>query len=92
MKAIAMAPVALTGKLFGGGLKRGQSQPLLNPDGTEDDRLASPTHDDTVTYNVDDSSMNGLVSLELALHLMHQDKESLGRVLVITASTDMTKL
>ncbi len=90
IKNIALAPVALTGKLFGGS-KKGASEPLLNPDGLEQD-LVDTAHNDTSTYNVDDESINTLISLELALHLIHADKESLGRVLVITANTDMTKL
>ena len=73
----------------GGGMKRGQSQPLLTD--VAEDHIASDSKD-TATYDIADQSMNSLVSLELALHLMHTDKESLGRALVITANTDMTKL
>jgi len=86
VKAMVMAPVALLG---GGGMKRGQSQPLLTD--VSDDHIA-PDSKDTATYDIADQSMNSLVSLELSLHLMHTDKESLGRALVITANTDMTKL
>ncbi|KAI8814074.1 exocyst complex component Sec10-domain-containing protein [Cladochytrium replicatum] len=41
---------------------------------------------------LDDDSMGGLISLELCLSLMHTDKEGLGRALVITGFTDITKL
>ena len=85
VKAMVMAPVAL----LGGGMKRGQSQPLLND--IANDHII-PDKKATATYDIADQSMNSLVSVELALHLMHTNKESLGRVLVITANTDMTKL
>ncbi len=83
MKAMVMAPVTL---LAGSGMKRGASQPLLAD--VEEQVITL----DTATYDTADDSINSLISLELALHLMHTNKESLGRVLVITASTDMTKL
>lgn len=85
MKAMVLAPVSL----LSGGMKRGQSQPLLTD---MDEENIDSSRNDTATYNVTDESMNSLISLELALHLMHTNKESLGRVLVISANTDMTKL
>ena len=85
VKAMVMAPVVL----LGGGMKRGQSQPLLTD--VADDHMIPETKD-TATYDIADQSMNSLISVELAIHLMHSNKESLGRALVITANTDMTKL
>ncbi|KAJ3270288.1 F-box protein: endocytic membrane traffic, recycling ReCYcling 1 [Terramyces sp. JEL0728] len=89
MKAIMFAPVALTSKLVGGG-RKSANVPLLNDSDPIDS--SADLKDDTVTYQLDDDSLNSLVSLELSLHLMHANKESLGRALVITASSDMTKL
>eukprot|EP00842_Homolaphlyctis_polyrhiza_P006401 jgi/Hompol1/6762/HPOL_003799-RA len=97
MKAIMFAPVALTKTLvqLGTGSKPrrdreallGDAEPIATESGTNVADL-----DDTVTYHLDNNSLNSLVSLELSLHLMHANKESLGRTLVVTASTDMTKL
>jgi hypothetical protein len=88
MKAIAMAPVNLGGILFGG-LKKGASQPLLDEDIFGE---TAAENNDTITYDLEDESMNGLVSVELALHLMHQNKESLGRILVVCANSDISRL
>ena len=90
MKALAMAPVNLTGKLFGGSIRKGASQPLLDADVFGE--TSTFDNNDTVTYDADDESMNGLVSVELAIHLMHQNKESLGRVLVVCANSDVSRL
>lgn len=47
---------------------------------------------DNATYHIDDGSMNSQISLEFCLHILHINKESLGRVLVVTAATDMSKM
>lgn len=93
MKTIMFAPISL-GKLVTGQ----RSQNKVKPHHQSLLANAEPvTHlpveqQDNVTYHLDDDSINSLVSLELCLHLMHTNKEALGRVLVITAATDMTKL
>ncbi|KNC99171.1 uncharacterized protein SPPG_05425 [Spizellomyces punctatus DAOM BR117] len=93
MKTIMFAPVAL-GKLvtgMGGHNKvKPHRQSLL--DNAEPVTHLTIEQDDNVTYHLDDDSLNSLISLELCLHLMHTNKEALGRVLVITAATDMGKL
>lgn len=85
MKAIMFAPIALTSIVLG--QKKHTLLEDIEPITSEID-----AHDDTVTYHLDESSMNSLLSLELALHLMHTNKESLGRALVITSYSDITKL
>lgn len=93
MKKIMFAPLALTSMVMEGiGGKKGQA---LMGDIEEIDTVEKTEVEkqkDTVSYNLDDGSMNSLLSLELALHLMHTNKESLGRCLVITSYTDITKL
>ncbi|TPX66932.1 hypothetical protein SpCBS45565_g04088 [Spizellomyces sp. 'palustris'] len=93
MKTIMFAPVAL-GKLvtgMGGHNKvKPHRQSLL--DNAEPVTHLTMEQDDNVAYHLDDDSLNSLISLELCLHLMHTNKEALGRVLVITAATDMSKL
>jgi hypothetical protein len=90
MKAIMFAPITLTSMVIGG-VGMGKKEKTLMAD-IEPISSEVENRKDTVTYSLDDSSMNSLVSLELALHLMHTDKESLGRALVISSSTDITKL
>jgi recyclin-1 len=88
MKSIVFAPVALTSSLLGA--KRQNTESLL--DNAEDIEPVKEEKDDTATYGVDDGSMNSLVSLELGIHLIHTNKESLGRILVMTANTDISRL
>ncbi|KAI8924449.1 exocyst complex component Sec10-domain-containing protein [Entophlyctis helioformis] len=58
-----------------------------------DGSMESPgTDTEGTTYSLDNGSLNSLVSLELSLHLMHGNKESLGRALVISTTTDVTKI
>ena len=94
MKAIMFAPVTLTKTIvqLGGGTKLSPHKQSLLTDAEPIQSEPENDNDDTVTYHLDDNSMNSLVSLELALHLMHSNKETLGRVLVVTAFTDMTKM
>ncbi|KAH6570887.1 hypothetical protein BASA60_007494 [Batrachochytrium salamandrivorans] len=99
MKAIMFAPVSLTMSLaqigHGSNKSKPHRQALLNdaePIVSEIDSVFNSERDGAVTYHLDDSSINSYVSLELALHLMHANKEALGRVLVVTASTDMAKI
>jgi hypothetical protein len=69
--------------------KRSQSGSLLD-DAEPITVSAPPKKPDTKaasTYFLDDSSMNNLISLELAINLMHVTKESLGRSLVISSLT-----
>ena len=70
------------------GILPSNTEPLLDSKIQEDENLKSKT-----TYtSLDNDSMNSLISLELCLNLMHINKESLGRVLVITSATDPPKL
>ncbi|KAL2915860.1 F-box protein: endocytic membrane traffic, recycling ReCYcling 1 [Polyrhizophydium stewartii] len=97
MKAVIFAPVTLTKTLaqIGSGKPKPHRQALLNdaePISADISPASDADHDGTVTYHLDDNSLNSLVSLELSLHLMHANKEALGRALVVTASTDMSKL
>ncbi|KAJ3086496.1 F-box protein: endocytic membrane traffic, recycling ReCYcling 1 [Quaeritorhiza haematococci] len=62
------------------------AEPVLNDNGSDHDSGGA------VTYHLDDDSMNSLVSLEFCLQILHTNKESLGRCLVVTAATDLTKL
>ncbi|KAJ3080943.1 F-box protein: endocytic membrane traffic, recycling ReCYcling 1 [Rhizoclosmatium hyalinum] len=102
-KKVLFAPVAL-GKSVGialmGNKAKGQTESLLGSESNSPDSPI-PTMQpnggasiakDTVTYHLDDGSLGSLVSLELCLNLMHMSKESLGRVLVITAAIDYTQL
>ncbi|KAI8822966.1 exocyst complex component Sec10-domain-containing protein [Fimicolochytrium jonesii] len=97
MKSIMFAPVAF-GKMVTGVGNRGGGGSKDKPHRESLLENAEPvTHlpveqEDNVTYHLDDNSINSLVSLELCLHLMHTNKEALGRVLVITSATDATKI
>jgi recyclin-1 len=95
MKSIMFAPVVLTNSLLGG--RKQNSESLLENAEDVDVDTDLQTKEkalkkDTATYGIDDNSMNSLVSLELAIHLMHTNKESLGRVLVVTANSNLSKL
>ena len=93
MKAIMFAPVALTSMVIegvSGGKKPHQKSLLEDAEPITSDQF-SPIRDNA-TYNLDDTSMNALLSLELVLNLMHTNKESLGRALVISSSLDISKL
>lgn len=95
MKAIMFAPITLTSMVIGGIGRMGTNKSLLDDVEPIDSNSPAKTvavKEHTVTYNLDDSSMNSLLSLELALHLMHANKESLGRALVISSYTDITKM
>ncbi|KAI8917495.1 exocyst complex component Sec10-domain-containing protein [Powellomyces hirtus] len=99
MKTIMFAPVALGKMVTGLGTTHNKVKPhlqslLANAEPVTHLPVAPPVQqDDNVTYHLDDdNSLNGLVSLELCLHLMHTNKEALGRVLVITSATDATKI
>ncbi|KAI9208175.1 exocyst complex component Sec10-domain-containing protein [Polychytrium aggregatum] len=93
-KTVLFAPVALTmtiGTTIGStvlGKKSAQPQSATTPvaEVTDDGKVRS------VTYHLDDGSLSRLVSLELSLNLIHFNKESLGRAMVITAATDYSKL
>ncbi len=94
MKTIMFAPMALTKTLMlnGFNMSKGKSQeePLMDD---AEPLAASPIEKmDAVTYYLDDNSLGSLVSLELCLNLMHTNKESLGRALVITSATDESKM
>ncbi|KAI9088185.1 exocyst complex component Sec10-domain-containing protein [Phlyctochytrium arcticum] len=90
MKTIMFAPVALT-KLItsSSSSKKPHRQSLLN---NAEPVMTLPVQEDNVTYHLDDDSLNSLISLEMCLHLMHANKEALGRVLVITAAVDKGKI
>ncbi|KAJ2993525.1 F-box protein: endocytic membrane traffic, recycling ReCYcling 1 [Globomyces sp. JEL0801] len=90
VRSLMSAPAALSSLVMGG--KKQHSQPLLGDSDTTDEPNSPDKYTDTATYALSDDSMTSLVSLELAIHLIHTNKESLGRALVIAASTDMTKL
>ncbi|KAJ3168848.1 F-box protein: endocytic membrane traffic, recycling ReCYcling 1 [Geranomyces variabilis] len=94
MKSIMFAPVAL-GKMVTGLGGNNKVKPHLQSllDNAEPVTTLPVQQEDNVTYHLDDdNSLNGLVSLELCLHLMHTNKEALGRVLVVTSATDPTKI
>ncbi|KAJ3163213.1 F-box protein: endocytic membrane traffic, recycling ReCYcling 1 [Geranomyces michiganensis] len=94
MKTIMFAPVAL-GKMVTGLGGNNKVKPHLQSllDNAEPVTTLPVQQEDNVTYHLDDdNSLNGLVSLELCLHLMHTNKEALGRVLVVTSATDPTKI
>ncbi|KAI9001608.1 exocyst complex component Sec10-domain-containing protein [Gaertneriomyces semiglobifer] len=105
MKTIMFAPVTLVTGIAGvagsitglGGKKSGDKQSLL--DGAEPIEANQPSvtiprlpKEDNVTYHLDDGSVTSMISLELCLHLMHSNKEALGRVLVVTNTIDPTKI
>ncbi|KAJ3413198.1 F-box protein: endocytic membrane traffic, recycling ReCYcling 1 [Chytridiales sp. JEL 0842] len=91
MKSVIFAPVAIGKSLMGGGKNKAQTQALLEDADLDLDGNSNSPRDDNVTYYLDDGdSMGSLVSLELCLHLMHTNKESLGRCLVITSIMDMS--
>ncbi|KAL5033372.1 F-box protein: endocytic membrane traffic, recycling ReCYcling 1, variant 2 [Batrachochytrium dendrobatidis] len=98
MKAIMFAPVTLTMSLAHmstGGKLKPHRQALLNdaePIASEISPVSTSDRTGVAAYQLDESSINSFVSLELALHLMHANKEALGRCLVVTASTDMSKI
>ncbi|RKO83941.1 hypothetical protein BDK51DRAFT_51030 [Blyttiomyces helicus] len=97
MKAVMFAPMALTKTLGFGNKNKPHRQSLLDDaepvEHPESPGATTPVdRTDTVTYHLDDNSLNSLISLELSLHLMHANKEALGRALVVTSATDMTKL
>jgi recyclin-1 len=88
MKAIMFAPIALTSLVIGGITKKKRLMDDIEPINSTEEIGEK----ESATYNLDESSMNSFISLEFALHLMHKNKESLGRALVITSSTDITKV
>ncbi|KAJ3328435.1 F-box protein: endocytic membrane traffic, recycling ReCYcling 1 [Blyttiomyces sp. JEL0837] len=102
MKAVLYAPMALGKSLaimgngiLGNNRVRPQNQTLLGDAeevGNGAGAISPLSHDDSATYQLDDDSLGSLVSLELCLHLMHSNKESLGRTLVITSAVDMGQL
>ncbi|KAJ1568529.1 F-box protein: endocytic membrane traffic, recycling ReCYcling 1, partial [Nowakowskiella sp. JEL0078] len=49
-------------------------------------------YDQEQLKQLDNGSLGSLVNLELAMSLIHTDKESLGRALVITGNTDWEKM
>ncbi|KAH9272741.1 hypothetical protein BASA83_004943 [Batrachochytrium salamandrivorans] len=49
---------------------------IAEPIVSEIDSVFNSERDGAVTYHLDDSSINSYVSLELALHLMHANKEA----------------
>ncbi|KAI9358642.1 exocyst complex component Sec10-domain-containing protein [Zopfochytrium polystomum] len=108
MKTVLYAPMALGKSLaiVGNGIlgaanpkAKDQNESLLDDgeDGagaTASDAASRPPRDDngSTTYRLDDNSLGSLVSLELCLTLIHANKESLGRALVITAAVKMAQL
>ncbi|TPX31646.1 hypothetical protein SmJEL517_g05071 [Synchytrium microbalum] len=91
VRTVLFAPIALgkTLTLTGNNRVKPQEQGLLG----DDDEISSPIEDtmklpfsskEAATYDLDDDSLNALISLELCLNLMHTNKEALGRCLVIT--------
>ncbi|KAJ1566990.1 F-box protein: endocytic membrane traffic, recycling ReCYcling 1, partial [Cladochytrium tenue] len=101
MKSVLYAPMALgrTLAIMGGGSGssrggKGQSESLLDDgDGGSAQPAAAAAAAAarkavSTTYQLDDDSLGSLVSLELCLTLMHANKESLGRVLVVTSAVD----
>ncbi|KAJ3220816.1 F-box protein: endocytic membrane traffic, recycling ReCYcling 1 [Clydaea vesicula] len=44
------------------------------------------------SYYLEDDSLNSQISLEFCINVLHMDKECLGRVLVVTACTDISKI
>ena len=94
MKKIMFAPMILTRTLIQGGfqIRRNSSDnALLGPEEISPESSAGPNLD-TDTYYVDDNSLGSLISLELSLNLMHMNKESLGRALVITSTIDESQM
>ncbi|KAI8622733.1 exocyst complex component Sec10-domain-containing protein [Chytriomyces sp. MP71] len=107
-KKVLFAPVVLgkavgntIGNTLMGSRYKAQTESLLDDSPTKGGLPSTPASgtsptaavkDDTVTYHLDDGSIGSLVSLELCLNLMHMSKESLGRVLVITATLDYAML
>jgi recyclin-1 len=93
MKSIMFAPMILTKTLIQSGFKTVRTSsgngnsPLIDSESSPDPE--SPAFQfSTHSYDVDDSSLGSLISLELSLNLMHMNKESLGRALVITSLID----
>ena len=92
MKKIMFAPMLLTKTLIQGGFmlrKNPSDKGLLEAD-QESPELEPVAETDT--YYVDDNSLGSLISLELSLNLMHMNKESLGRALVITSAVDESQM
>ncbi|KAJ3039975.1 F-box protein: endocytic membrane traffic, recycling ReCYcling 1 [Rhizophlyctis rosea] len=90
MKTVMFAPIALTKTLTGNNkVKPSHKQSLLDD---AEPVLAEAEKVDAVTYHLDDDTLNSLISLELCLHLMHTNKEALGRALVITSAVEPAKL
>ncbi|KAJ3117973.1 F-box protein: endocytic membrane traffic, recycling ReCYcling 1 [Phlyctochytrium bullatum] len=90
MKTVLYAPMALgkTLAIMGNGLIGG-GQGEKKSQSTDD---LGEELEEAATYHLDDDSMGSLVSLELCLKLLHANKESLGRTLVITSAVDNSKL
>jgi recyclin-1 len=91
MKSIMFAPMILTKTLIQSGFKTVRTSsgnsPLLDSESSPDPEspgLNLGAHN----YDVDDNSLGSLISLELSLNLMHMNKESLGRALVVTSLID----
>jgi recyclin-1 len=92
MKSVIFAPVAIV-MGSGSSKNKGQNEALLSDtDNLTDYGSSTSNKDDNVTYHLDDDTMGSLVSLELCLHLIHANKEALGRTLVITSAVDMSKI
>lgn len=94
MKTIMFAPMVLTKTLIKGGfqVRRGSSDKSLL-EAEEEPSPESPGFEiGAATYHVDDNSLGSLLSLELSLNLMHMNKESLGRALVITSAIDESQM
>ena len=91
MKKIMFAPMTLTKTLFYGSLstRRTSSDHVLLDD-TDESLEESPVK--PTDYSVDDNSLGSLISLELCLNIMHINKESLGRALVITSAIDESQM
>lgn len=96
MKSVLYAPMALGQSLFFGRGLKGQDRSLLEGAevrGGEGGEKPGDEMDESIIYpQLDDDSLGSMVSLELCLNLIHANKESLGRVLVITSAVDSSQL
>ena len=100
VRTVLLAPIALGKTLTRYNKIKPQEQNLLGEAQTDDE--LSPTEakanpfsrelKQAATYDLDDDSLNALISLELCLNLMHTNKEALGRCLVITNATMKDKM
>lgn len=96
MKSIMFAPMILTKTLIKGRFQVRRDSTdvslLLEEEEIVDSPDSAGLRIGAATYHVDDNSLGALLSLELSLNLMHMNKESLGRALVITSAIDETQM